>query len=249
MSEARVKRSVGPKSKMTKATYRKKALEFLLKDFQGHCAYCLDPDSFRHPSQDQVDHFDCKLKGRRRHQYKNLMLACPACNLCKRDKPIRNPLDREQRLLNCTVENEFPGHIIERDDGQWEAVTKEGEYHLESIGLTELCHKNKRFARRVVVRQFLNLCTGARQYLTFNPAELQRAVMELLRSMLDTLDHFPPLITEQGAITARNWLKAKGVDVGLFDQPRAPLTAFSGTPQPPSALTSSRRTRSTGSTP
>src|ERR1700722_15453991 len=98
---ARVKRSKGPKSRMTKATYRKKALPFLLKDFEGRCAYCLDPNEFRHPKQDQVDHFDCKLKERQRHQFKNLMLACGTCNFCKLNKPVHNPYDSEQRLLNC----------------------------------------------------------------------------------------------------------------------------------------------------
>ena len=130
MKATRVKRSAGPKSTLTKANYRKKALNFLLKDFERRCAYCLDPNEFRHPSLDQVDHFNCKLRERQRHQYKNLMLACAACNLSKHDKPIANPFDKEQRLLNCTEENEFPEHIIEMEDGQWEAVTKAGEYHL-----------------------------------------------------------------------------------------------------------------------
>jgi len=123
---ARVKRGTGPKSTMTKASYRRKGLPFLLKDFEGRCAYCLDPNEFRHPSQDQVDHFNCKLKERKRHQYKNLMLACATCNHCKHDKPTVNPFDKEQRLINCTEENEFPDHIWERDDGQWEAKTKPG---------------------------------------------------------------------------------------------------------------------------
>src|SRR5437899_167860 len=98
MRVPRVKRGPGPKSKMTEATYRKKALPHLLNDFKRHCAYCLDPDEFRHPSLNHVDHFNCKLHGRKRHQYTNLMLACGACNMSKRDKPVRNPLDHEQRL-------------------------------------------------------------------------------------------------------------------------------------------------------
>ncbi len=62
MIEPRLKRGVGPKSKMTKANYRKKALPHLLKDFEKHCAYCLDPSELRHPSQNHVEHFHCKLK-------------------------------------------------------------------------------------------------------------------------------------------------------------------------------------------
>src|SRR5437868_3115831 len=110
---ARVNRSDGPKSTMTEATYRKKALPFLLKDFEGRCAYCLDPSEFRHPSQNHVEHFNCKLHGRKRHLYANLMLACATCNQCKHAKPVVNPLDQDQRLLNCTEENEFPAQIVE----------------------------------------------------------------------------------------------------------------------------------------
>lgn len=216
MKAPRVKRSAGPKSKMTKATYRKKALPFLLKDFEGRCAYCLDPSEFRHPSQTQVDHFNCRLRERSRHQYKNLMLACSACNLSKHDKPTVNPLDKEQRLLNCTEESEFPEHILETDDGQWEPRTKPGEYHLESIGLRETCHKQKRAARRRIADQILSLCTTAVQYQTFNPAEVHNQMVETLRALLSHLDSFPPLVTEDGVMGAREWLEARGADLSLF---------------------------------
>jgi len=222
MKVARVKRSAGPKSKMTKATYRKKALPFLLKDFEGRCAYCLDPSEFRHPSQTQVDHFNCKLKERKRHQYKNLMLACSACNLSKHDKPVTNPLDKQQRLLNCTEETEFPEHIVELDNGQWQSVTKAGEYHLVSIGLTENCHRQKRGARRTIANQILNLCTTAIQYQAANPAAVHDQVMETLRSLLSHLDNFPPLVTSDGVLNAKAWLALKGVDVNLL-QTAAPV--------------------------
>ena len=216
MSAARVKRGAGPRSKMTKATYRKKALRFLLKDFEGRCAYCLDPGEFRHPSQTQVDHFNCKLRERQRHQYKNLMLAGSACNLRKHDKPIVNPLDKEQRLLNCTEENEFPEHIVELEDGQWEPKTKAGEYHLESIGLRESCHRQKRYARKRIAEQILNLCSTAIQYRTFNPAEVHNQMMDTLRALLSHLDNFPPLVVEDGVLSPREWLNARGVDVSVL---------------------------------
>jgi len=216
MKGPRVNRSAGPKSKMTKANYRKKALRFLLKDFQGCCAYCLDPSDFRHPQQNHVDHFDCKLKERQRHQYKNLMLACVTCNSCKHDKPVINPLDQEQRLLNCTIENEFPEHIVEIEEGQWKPITKQGEYHLESIGLTESCHQRKRFARRINAEWLLRLCTTAIQYKTHNPAEVQSQLMNIVSSILALLDSFPPLVTQDGVVTVRKWLAANGVDIKLF---------------------------------
>lgn len=217
MSAARVKRSAGPKAKLTKGNYRKKALPFLLKDFEGHCAYCLDPSEFRHPSQSQVDHFNCKLRGRRRHQYINLMLACAACNLIKHDKPVVNPLAKAQRFLNCTEENEFLGHIVEMEDGQWEPATEAGYYHLESIGLRENCHKQKRQARKRIAKQVLGLCTMALQYRTANTEEVHRQMMDTLRSLLDHLGNFPPLVTKDGIIGAKDWLKSNGMDVSVFE--------------------------------
>jgi hypothetical protein len=214
---ARVKRSAGPKSKMTEATYRRKALPHLLDDFERRCAYCLDPDEFRHPSLNQVDHFDCNLRGRKRHQYLNLMLACVACNLSKHDKPVRNPLDKEQRLLNCTIENEFPNHIVEKEDGQWEPLTKAGYYHLESIGLREQCHKQKRAARRRIAEQILELCTKAIQYKAVNPAEIHNQMMDTMRLLLEHLRNFPPLVTEDGVMAAMEWLKIRGVDTRALD--------------------------------
>jgi len=221
MKAARVKRSAGPKSKMTEATYRKKGLPHLLKDFERRCAYCLDPDDFRHPSLNHVDHFDCKLHGRKRHQYLNLMLACVACNMCKHDKPVKNPFDKEQRLLNCTLETEFPEHIVETEDGDWKPLTKAAEYHLASIGLREPCHKQKRAARRRIAEQVLRLCTTAVQYRTVNPAEVHDQMMGMMRVLLEELGKFPPLVTEEGVMTAAQWLERKGVDMAMFNGGKA----------------------------
>jgi hypothetical protein len=201
---------------MTEATYRKKALPHLMADFEGRCAYCLDPKEFRAPSQNQVDHFDCDISGRRRNYYKNLMLACAACNLSKHDKPVINPYDSGQRLLNCTEENEFLGHVREDQDGQWAANSKEGLYHLVSIGLTADCHRSKRFRRRQMAEQILGLLTKAIQYRTENPRAIHEEIIKSVRSMLEILDAFPPLVTENGVLTVREWLKSKGVDVALL---------------------------------
>ena len=213
MKIPRVKRSKGPTSAMTEFTYRKKALPHLIKDFNGQCAYCLDPKEFRASSQSHVEHFDCKLKGRKRHFYKNLMLSCAACNMSKHGKPIINPLNEEQRLLNCTEENEFIGHIRETEDGQWEAMTPAGYYHLESIELREDCHKNKRRARRVMTEEIAKLFKTAVKYETHNPAELHNQMMTTIRSLLAELKNFPPLIVDGGVISARDWLKSQNVDI------------------------------------
>ncbi len=216
MKPPRVKRGPGPKSRLTKGTYRKKALKFLLADFESRCAYCLDPSDFRHPSQTQVDHFNCKLRERVRHQYRNLMLACSACNHTKHDKPVVNPFDREQRLLNCTEENEFPEHIAETPDGQWHSKTPAAEYHLVSIGLQEGSHQAKRASRRQVAHQLLSLLKKAIQYQHFNPVALHGQIMQTASTLLAQLNSFPPLVTEQGILSVPDWLVSQGVDRSLI---------------------------------
>ncbi len=210
---ARVQRGKGPAATMTEATYRKKALPYLLTDFRSQCAYCLDPGEFRHPSQTQVDHFDCKLPPRKRHQYVNLMLACAACNRVKHDNPIRNPFDPEQRLLNCTEENEFPNHIAEADDGQWVPLTKPAVYHLEVIGLTEESNRKKRLARREVALEIQKICSMAVTYKASNPKALHDQLMDSVKIMLGLADNFPPLLTDAGVVSTRDWLKSQGIDV------------------------------------
>lgn len=216
MSAPRVSRGPGPKAKLTEGNYRKKALPLLLVDFKRSCAYCLDPDDFRHPSLNHVEHFNCKIHGRGRHQYKNLMLACAACNLTKHDKPVVNPLDKRQRLLNCTVENEFPEHIWEDEDGQWVAATAAGEYHLTAIGLQETCHKLKRRERRKLAQSILGMLTTAILYESHNPEAAHQMVMNTVRDVLDHLDLFPPLVTKDGVLTVREWLATQGVDTKLL---------------------------------
>jgi len=226
MKTARVKRSHGPKAAMTEATYRKKALPHLLADFNGLCAYCLDPKEFRAASQSNVEHFDCKIRGRERHYYKNLMLACAACNMSKHDKPVVNPFDSEQRLLNCTEENEFLGHIRENSNGQWESTSKAGHYHLASIGLTADCHNKKRKARAVMANRIFGLLTTAIQYKTVNPEAVHHQLMGAVRDLLQTMENFPPIVTENGVFTVKEWLKSKGVDLGFLDAPASPTRWF-----------------------
>ena len=141
---------------------------------------------------------------------------CAACNLSKHDKLVTNPLDKEQRLLNCTEENEFPEHIVENANGQWEAKTKAGVYHLASIDLTEPCHQMKRRARRQIAEQIRGLCSQAIQYRACNPGRIHNQLVETIVALLEHLGNFPPLITAEGLMSAREWLKSNGVDVDIL---------------------------------
>lgn len=210
---ARVRRGSGPKGTITEWNVRKKSLPHLMQDFAGLCAYCLDPSEFRHPIESHVEHFDCRLRGQKRNRYSNLMLACAACNISKKDKPVHNPENQNQRLLNCTVEDEFQGHICEDSDGAWSAITEEGKYHLTSIDLQHPSHTAKRKARRDLANRVSDLLTTAIQYKTLNSVETHDQIIETIRAILAELDGSPPLVTDRGVFTVRSWLVEKGITV------------------------------------
>ncbi len=213
MSQPRVKRSRGPKGVLTKHNYRKKTLPLLQKDFSGRCAYCLESHEFRHANQTHVDHFDCRLHGRRRHQYANLMLACSACNLSKHDKPVRNPLATSQRLLNCTKENEFPEHIVENDTGEWIPRSDAARYHIAAINLSERSHRRKRWHRRKLLEQIVHLNQVAIQYRGADAFASHNRVMAIIRSIAAELEDAVPMVTAHGLKTAREYLAAHGVSL------------------------------------
>lgn len=218
MKVPRVKRSVWPRAKkLTEGTYRKKALPLLLKDFQGCCAYCLDPEDFRLPSHSHVDHFNPRLTGRKRNQYVNLMLACVACNYCKLDKPVTNPLKPSQRLLNCTEESEFPAHLSENDGGEWRPHSDAGYYHVESIGLNAACHKLKRAERAKIAKQIRELATCAVIYKGSNPVATHRETLKTIRMLVGHLEYFPALVTNGEVISVRDWLRQQGVPAEFIE--------------------------------
>jgi hypothetical protein len=118
------------------------------------------------------------------------MLSCAACNMSKHGKPLKNPLDEKQRLLNCTEENEFVEHIREMEDGQWEAVTPAGHYHLESIELREDCHRNKRRARRVMTEEIAKLFKTAVKYETQNMKLIIRRNLKIFHLLSLPMEQF-----------------------------------------------------------
>lgn len=198
MSKARVKRSLGPKGTITKNNYRRKALPWLLKDFQHRCAYCLKLLDTTHPNQTHVDHFNAHAPRKLRNRYKNFMLACSACNLSKHFKPIQNRFDPSQHLLNCTELNEFPEHIIEHPSGEWIAKTPAAKYHITSIDLNESSHVATRRERRRLAHHVEQL----RKHAVFYEGSMDSGA---LREMLDTMTTIErqlltsiPLIDENG---------------------------------------------------
>ena len=98
----RIRRGSGPWL-LREYNARAKAWAFLVKDFEGRCAY-----SMRHirmaggETHMEVDHFNPKLRGKQRNKYENLMLAeLRHCNLKKRDYwPTPSERQNGYRILN-----------------------------------------------------------------------------------------------------------------------------------------------------
>jgi hypothetical protein len=201
MNGARIKRGHGPRSLLTKNTYRRKALQFLINDFGRRCAYCLQSSELQHANQTHVDHFDAHKPNRTRHLYKNLMLACSGCNLNKHDKFAQNPFNARQRLLDCTKENEFPEHIVETKEGVWTGKTDEGNYHIATIELNEPALVRTRAARNELAQRLKALEARAFKYTGSLDTTSLAALESLLDAVRRELKSSIPLVTDSGLLS------------------------------------------------
>ena len=68
----------------------------------------------------------------------------------------------------------------------------------------------------------LELLTQAIQYKNYNPAALHNQLLGTIRDILSLLDKFPPLVTQQGVVTVREWLIGQGVDPKLITDASTP---------------------------
>ena len=124
------------KLRFTESTYRK-AKPYLLRDFEGRCAYSLQHVERVGYRSIEVDHFNPNLKGLRRHEYTNLFPATRHSNGAKSDLWPSGKLKRMGvRFLNPTKEQDYGVHIFE------DAVTHElvgaspaGRYHIRCCDL------------------------------------------------------------------------------------------------------------------
>jgi hypothetical protein len=102
-----------PKRKFTESTYRK-AKPFLLRDFDGRCAYSLQHYERVGYKCMEVDHFNPNLRGPARHDYSNLFPATRHCNGSKSDLwPAAKLRKAGVRFLNPTKEVDYGVHIFE----------------------------------------------------------------------------------------------------------------------------------------
>jgi hypothetical protein len=147
-----------------------------------------------------VDHFDAGIKDNViRNQYSNLMLACMACNMMKSNKRNFDPKRPENRMLNCTKENEFPDHIVEDQEGQWIGKTPAGSYHITCTDLNERSRVSLRKQRRAVLMQLREL-EQPLQYTGSMDLSALRSTLEMIRLVREDLQSAVPLPTETGLI-------------------------------------------------
>ena len=58
------------------------------------------------------------------------------------------------------------------------------------------------------------------------PEAVHHQLMGAVRDLLQTMENFPPIVTENGVFTVKEWLKSKGVDLGFLDAPASPTRWF-----------------------
>ncbi len=122
------------KRKFAGHSYRK-ALPYLLKDFDNRCAY-----SMRHiqiAGGLEVDHFDPTLKNSKRHSYINLMPSIRHCNGKKSDHwPDEELRKKGVELINPCKDDDYGKQIFENPEThKLVGVTPAGRYHIHICDL------------------------------------------------------------------------------------------------------------------
>lgn len=145
-----------PKRNFTASTYRK-ALPYLLSDFEGRCAYSLQHVNRVGFKIMEVDHFNPNLRGLARHKYSNLFPATRHCNGAKTDTwPKPHFAKLGARFLNPTKEQDYGVHIFEDPvSHQLVGTTPAGKYHIRCCDLNAP-HLILERAERAQLRRILN---------------------------------------------------------------------------------------------
>jgi hypothetical protein len=145
-----------PRRKFTASTYRN-AKPFLLKDFDGRCAYSLQHVNRVGYKCMEVDHFNPTLRGPARNDYSNLFLATRHCNGSKHDTwPDDHFRKLGARFLNPTKEQDYGFHIFEDPTTHYLiGTTPAGKYQIRCCDLNAP-HLVLERAERAHLRRLLN---------------------------------------------------------------------------------------------
>lgn len=142
--------------KFTASTYRK-AIPYLLRDFEGRCAYSLQHVNRVGLKLMEVDHFNPNLRGPARNNYSNLFPATRHCNGSKQDTwPDAHFTKLGARFLNPTKEQDYGVHIFEDPLSHLLVGTSPaGKYHVRCCDLNSP-HLVLERAERARLRRVLN---------------------------------------------------------------------------------------------
>jgi hypothetical protein len=134
----------------------------------------------------EIDHFNPKVKGRKRHRYNNLFLASRYCNGKKHDNwPSAADHEKGVGFINCCVEFDYGKHIFEEADSRVRGVTPAGIYHVRMLDLNAPHFIEERKLRT----RIRHLLFSERVLVT--EAGNAMAVSRLLREQLEYL--IPPI--------------------------------------------------------
>jgi hypothetical protein len=145
-----------PKRQFTESTYRA-AKPFLLRDFDGRCAYSLEHADLVGYKTMEVDHFNPNLRGLWRNKYVNLFPATRHCNGSKTDCwPNAQLRKAGVRFLNPTKEQDYGVHIFEdADTHELVGVSPAGRYHIRCCDLNAP-HLIRKRRDRALLRELLD---------------------------------------------------------------------------------------------
>jgi hypothetical protein len=136
---SRITRGAAPTGRLTQSNYRTRAMEALRRDFKDRCAYSQRHTFFTGLSNMDVDHFNPRFYGDRRHQYDNLMWCTHICNVAKSDKwPSKEQERKGLRFLNPCEEWDYGDHIAENPiTHELIGKTPAGRYHIRMLRLND----------------------------------------------------------------------------------------------------------------
>lgn len=134
----RISRGKPPKVKLTPRNCRKKALAYLIRDFQSRCAYSMQHLQLLGGLKCmEVEHHDPRKKHLKIQEYENLFLATRLCNGSKLAKwPTEEQERKGIRFLNPCKEQDYGVHIVEDPiSHELKGVTIAGRYHMITCDL------------------------------------------------------------------------------------------------------------------
>jgi hypothetical protein len=189
-----------PNRKFTASTYRR-AVPYLLADFEGRCAYSLQHVNRVGFRLMEVDHFNPNLRGPARNDYSNLLPATRHCNGAKQATwPDAHFRKLGARFLNPTKEQDYGVHIFEDPAShRLVAITPAGRYHIRCCDLNAP-HLIQERAERERLRRILNdYPVTAKRPLQITLQGEALDVSAILRAILK--DMIPPIPAQPQAKT------------------------------------------------